>query len=610
MKPGKLFILLVAALGFSDPVFSQNNPVKTDTSGFYRDIETFSKKKKFTKFIYGIFFKPVRSTGETTTRKKKKRPSRTYRQSEGKIIRNIFITTLDPFGNSVTDTALVTQHGLPKAGNSLHVKTQRIAIWNLLLIRENEPFDSLLVMESERLIRSQKYVRDVSFYMAPAGSHSDSVDVYIRELDTWSLIPRISISPSSFSGGITDRNFIGLGHEFQNDYSQNNNTDYHIFHTNYTIPNIKNTYINTSLHYEKDSYGNYIRSLNVDRPFFSPFAKWAAGAWFASQCLNDSIFQGDAGYVPISLKFGTQDYWAGISKRVFHGNTAEERVTNLILTARYKNVRYYEKPPILLDSIGRYGGEDFYFAGIGISNRNYFQDHYVFNFGVTEDVPYGKVLGLTLGYQLRNNSARTYAGIRFSFGNYHTWGYLSSEFEYGTFFRASHPEQGVFTAGVNYFTELLEIGKWKIRQFAKPQLTVGIHRFSYENLTINNDNGIRGFSGSALNGTQKLLLTLQTQSYAPWSLLGFRFGPYLICSFGMLGDETTGFTRSRIYSQFGIGVLIKNDYLVINHFQLSISFFPIIPGDGQNVFKLNSNVTTDFGFRDFSLGKPEIVKWQ
>jgi hypothetical protein len=110
-----------------------------------------------------------------------------------------------------------------------------------------------------------------------------------------------------------------------------------------------------------------------------------------------------------------------------------------------------------------------------------------------------------------------------------------------------------------------------------------------------------------LAGTSRFLFTAQTQSYAPWDFIGFHFGPYLNFSLGMLGDAVNGFRNSKLYSQIGLGVLIKNDNLVMNAFQISISFYPVIPGKGNNIFKLNSFQTTDFGFRDFEIGKPGPV---
>ncbi len=241
-----------------------------------------------------------------------------------------------------------------------------------------------------------------------------------------------------------------------------------------------------------------------------------------------------------------------LSHQVFKGSSEEARTTNLILSSRFIRTRYYEKPSETYDPFHSYSNEDFYLAGIGISSRKYFQDKYIFNYGVTEDVPLGKVYGLTGGYQVRNHTGRVYAGLRFSYGNYNHWGYMSCNFEYGTFFRASRTEQSVFTAGVNYFTDLFEIGNWKFRQFVKPQLTLGINRLANEAITINEANGIFGFTSSTLAGTKKIVVTLQTQSYAPWNVLGFHFGPYLIYSMGLVGNKSSGFSKSRVYSQFGL----------------------------------------------------------
>jgi hypothetical protein len=78
----------------------------------------------------------------------------------------------------------------------------------------------------------------------------------------------------------------------------------------------------------------------------------------------------------------------------------------------------------------------------------------------------------------------------------------------------------------------------------------------------------------------------------------------------MLGDAPSGFKNSPVYSQLGVGALINNKYLVLTDFQLSIAYYPSIPGTGYNVTKLNSYRTTDFGFSDFTFGKPQIAAFQ
>jgi hypothetical protein len=608
-----IFIIFVFLFSFSEFAFTQQTPVKKDSTILYKKIESYSGQGKFKNFMYHLVFKPVIPVSKIREVKKKgykKLIQKPYSTFEGKIIRKINIVTLDPFGYSATDTTVTRQNYFYRVGDKMHIRTQAITIRNLLLIHKNVPFNTFLVKESERLIRSQKYVHEVNFYVVSVSGKSDSVDIFIRELDKWSIIPVGSVSNSDFSVGITEKNFLGNGHEFQNVFARNFTYGINAFNANYFIPNIRNTYINSLLHYSVDGYGNVIKKLAIDRPFFSPLARWAAGVSFTTQYQKDSLRDLNSQYAPIKLKFKTQDYWAGYAIRVFKDFSDKESITNLILAVRYLNIRYFEKPSEFNDPLHIYSNENFYLASIGISTRKYVQDRFIFKYGVIEDVPVGEVFEVTGGYQVKGNSGRPYLGARFSLGHYYEWGYLSSNFEYGTFFHSSHTEQGTFTAGATYFTGLIEIGKWKLRQFIKPQFTMGINRFSYDSLTLNDGYGLDGFHSTALSGTRRLLLTFQTQSYSPWHIIGFHFGPFLICSFGMLGDASSGFKNSRTYSQIGIGVLIKNENLVINTFQLSISFYPLIPGHGEDIFKMNSFRTSDFGYRDFEIGKPGETIYQ
>jgi hypothetical protein len=165
--------------------------------------------------MYRLFYKPVAPGVRTGPgRKLVQKP---YSSFEGKIIRNIKITTLDPFGYSIGDTIVASQGLLSTTGNRLHIKTRQSVIRNLLLIHENQIFDSLLVKESERLVRTGKHITDVSFFVEETSDNSDSVDIFIRELDKWSIIPGGTFNAGRIAISLRDDNFLGLGHEFQNE---------------------------------------------------------------------------------------------------------------------------------------------------------------------------------------------------------------------------------------------------------------------------------------------------------------------------------------------------------------------------------------------------------
>ena len=206
-----IFILSIA----NDKAFAQEIPTPKDTTHLYENIENYSDRSKFTKFMYRLFFKPV-NPEQSETKKNKRQILKPHSTFEGKIIRNINIETLDPFGNSIGDTITSSLNFITKAGNWFHIQTSAITIRNLLLIRKNQPFDALMVQESERLVRSMNYITDVSFYVQFAPESHDSVDIFIRELDKWRNIRRGSATASRIKFNLRENNFLGLGHEFQN----------------------------------------------------------------------------------------------------------------------------------------------------------------------------------------------------------------------------------------------------------------------------------------------------------------------------------------------------------------------------------------------------------
>ncbi len=587
---------------------AQHKKDSTDIHGVYKKIEDYSSKRKLTNLIKDLLLHPVTTSTNPLVENPGIQVDDVYTQFEGKIIRNINISTLDPFGYSVHDTTSYPRSFLEKSGNALHVKTLNQVILNRMLIQKYDKFDSLLVKESERLIRSQSYIHDVVVTTVSTAENSDSVDVFVRVIDLWSIIPDGALSSESLTFKLTEKNLGGLGHTISGSWWQNYMNGKNAFSAYYYVPNIKNTYINSRLGYSIDENKNYLKSLNIERPFFSPVARWAGGIYGAQQKQAGWIYENDTVRLDLQSKVNIQDYWAATAWQIFKGKTVTDRTTKLVLSGRLFSTRYLEKPIEQPDIMDYYTSEKFYLAGLGISSRKYVKQSYIFRFGTTEDVPVGITYGIVVGYQLKNHE-RWYWGLNHSWGNFFKWGYFGSNFEYGTFVNASYKTQGVFKVSLNYFSGLFSIGKWNFRQFAKPELTIGMNRATYDRLTLNDGYGLNGFNSNVLSGTNRFLFIIQTQSYAPWNWLGFRFGPYINCSFGMLGNEETGFRNRRVYPQIGFGILIRNDYMVVNNIQLSFAFYPSIPGYGNNVLKGNPFRTTDFGFPDFVIGKPAVIEF-
>ena len=577
---------------------------KKDSTEIYTKIKNYSKKNKFTQTLHKLLFR---------TKKPKKReiiePVDNNRTFEGKIIRKINIITLDPFGHSVVDTTAMPRNWGERTGNRLHLKTKKFAIYNLLLFRKNTPYDSYKVQESERLIRSQRYVTAVRTTNEIVGAASDSVDVTIRVLDSWSTIPRFSISSSRVSAGFKEKDFFGTGQQLEYRFTNRFDDGANGNEMTYTVPNILNTYIGTVLHYNMDLDNNYTKSVKVERDFYSPLTKWAGGVFIGQNYRRDTLQAPDLSYAFQSFKNNFQDFWVGKATKVYEDDN--EAITNLVTTARFLNVDYTESPDSLYDPTNFYSSEKLLLMGIGVNRHKFIKDNYIFRNGQTEDVPIGRIYGITFGYQYKNTFWRPYVGAQFSFGNYYRLGFLSFNFEAGTFIHQSKTYDTAFLVESNYFTKLYTIGNWKLRQFFNPKFVLGINRENIigDQLNLNEQNGIAGFN-SAIYGTSKMILSLQTQTYSPHSLLGFRLNPFFNYSFAILGNQNDAMIKNKPYQKITLGLLISNDYLVFSSFQLSLSYYPSIPYQGDNVFKTNTFETTDYGLQSFELAKPRIVDYK
>jgi hypothetical protein len=606
MSRNPKIILLLLMLFSVQNTFSQIEKTKEDSTDVYKNIQTYSKKNKFTKFMYGLIFKPTKSKKRITTVKPQKRIV-----AEDKIIRKIHIITLDPFGYSDIDTIRKPRNWAERTGNRLHLKTKELAIRNLLLFKKNTPYNLLKIQESERIVRSQKFINRVSITEEFAGVKSDSVDITIRVLDSWSTIPKIAVSGSQNSLGLNESNFFGIGHQFDYKFTNRSSDGKTANNLAYTVPNIRNTFIKTILRYHINLDNYYEKSIAFERPFYSPLAKWAAGISLSQQFKKDTLQGIDLKYLNQNFKYSSHDFWVGKAVQIFKENTINAKTTNLIISGRFLNINFIESPTAAYDTINFYSTEKFILSGIGITTRNFIQDKYIFKNGIVEDVPIGKIFGVTLGNQYKNNNWRPYLGAQASFGNYHKWGFLSTNFEIGTFFNKSKTEQTAFSFQANYFTKLTEFGEWKFRQFVKPQVVIGINRANSlgDALTINEGYGIQGFN-SAVYGTNKMVLTLQTQAYAPNDVWGFRMNPYFKYSIALLGNSENGIKTTKAYSKIGLGVIINNDYLVFSSFQISLAFYPVIPFKGENIFRTNAFETGDFGLQNFELAKPRTVLYK
>lgn len=611
-----IFLLILCSFFPFFKLSAQNVPDSTvdfdaplDTAKFYKKLFDYSKDRKFLYMLYrSVFNPPVRTVA--TKKKKSKIVAVPVNRYKGKVIRKISVVNLEPFGSSIDDTSHKPHSVVQKGGNFLHIKTHNWVIKNYLLLKENDVIDPLKLEESERLLRSSGFLREAKITVVPVPGTRDSFDLHVLSQDYWSIRPDITLTSSRVRYRLIETNFGGFGHVFDNRVTDMlNESSPLILDGSYTVPTIGNTFISPSIYYGTSPENN-IRGLRIERPFITPLSRVAGGLDLLSRSHSDSIRFSDDTLYYYNFKSFVSDIWLGYSWKLMHGETDEERSTRLVTALRYSRLRYPTLTPDNELVQNHFSNSDFYLASISISSRKYIKEKYIFKFGEIEDVPVGNKITFTTGLENRNDGQRSYYGVFGATGRYvKKVGYLYGGIGYSTFVKKNDLFKGEASAEFIYFTPLSKIGTWWTRQFVNFNFVYGINRDADEYIRLNGDIGIPGYKYEFPYGTSRMILTYQAVLYTPYEFLGFRFAPILIAGIGIVGDYNASALKGRVYQAYGLGILIKNELLVLNTFQVTAAFYPVIPSGGSAI-RFNPVKLNESRFRDFDITRPSVSTFE
>jgi outer membrane protein assembly factor BamA len=177
-----------------------------------------------------------------------------------------------------------------RAANAIHIQTRPGVIEDKILFKSGERVSVHVIEETERLLRTNRFLYDVS--IVPVAYHDGVVDVEVRTRDTWTLQPGLSASRTGGSNrtnvGLTETNAFGTGILVGvNRVSDADRTGtlYQVSH-----PHAFDgwTVIDYSLAQLSDGES---RSMSLTRPFYAQDTRWAAGIKAAQDNRIDSLFE-------------------------------------------------------------------------------------------------------------------------------------------------------------------------------------------------------------------------------------------------------------------------------------------------------------------------------
>ena len=541
-----------------------------------------------------------------------------FDQHNFKIVRRVTITPLDAFGYSLNDSLRQPRTFLERSGNALHIRTARSRIRQVLLFRPGQPLLPQTLAESERLLRQTDEILDARVLVNEQTATRDSVDVLVYTTDVFSITAGYDLR-SATEAIVTagDRNFLGLGHQFDNRYQYGRDLPQRWgYEGTYQVPFRNFVYARGHYYNECESHSG---GVAVQRDFYSPSARWAGAASLDAFNLR-IVLPRDAptqeGQQPNFQvrSFTSQSLWVGRALRLRSYDLGYENPGRVIVAASVLHENHTTNPANTPDDRTR----TLYLGTVGYSVRRYYKDKYLFGFGRTEDVPAGTLLSFTTGVETNPVGARRYFDAHLATAGYsERQGYLYGSLDFGTFQRVQDGgwEQGLLTGQFLYFTRRFRMGNYQSRHLLNARLTAGFNRYPAEVLLsgVGGAGGVvRGFqpAGQVLP-TSRFAVSYEGTVYTPLSLLGFRMAVLAFADMAFVNQTIGGgspFGSQSPYTGFGIGFRFRNELTVLRTFQLLLGFYPRgqLAPNGVRLFETSHD---SYQFNDFSFGQPSVVRY-
>ncbi len=431
--------------------------------------------------------------------------SNRFAEHEGKPIRHILFNTIDVFDEGDPDENI----WLYRFVNRLHINTKPHVVRAQLLFEEGEALRLSRIQETERILRARRYLTNA--YIVPAVICDDAVDVLVVTQDAWSLEPRVSFSrkaDDSESGfGLNDDNILGSGNSVTIMYEQmaeRNSISY-----SFSNPHFLNKPVSVRVSYAETSDGNNTY-INVAHPFYSLNTPWAAGLLaqdisevntirsrgdiineFRHQIMRQEIYFGSAFRVDSKA---TERWYVGMSK---------------------EEDRFYEIPET---EMGIPENRRMVYPWVGYE---YIENHY----GVyrnlnqiqrTEDLPLGVRGNVRLGYGGKSldgaDEVVRYIGSveqTRAHGKHHIL-QLGLYLDAYQQLHGDKPNRYIFGSEVAYNYFINDNNRW----YASARFDVGEGLAQYEELTLGDTSGMRGYPTDFQRGDKRYLLSLERRYFS------------------------------------------------------------------------------------------------
>ncbi|MDR2887240.1 MAG: hypothetical protein LBV26_04440 [Bacteroidales bacterium] len=569
------------------------------TQSFYDTLRARAQRSGFTRRLYDI----VIVTPESPAPKEIERKSDdSYRTYSGLQIRRIEVRRLDVFGSDINNPTVSTGRRQTNILNRTHINTSEKIIRKNLLFEPGDTVSPLVLSDNERLLRALSYIDDARIFVVPVSDAE--ADVVVVTKDVYSI--GINYDYGRLTRGylaVFDKNMLGSGQFIELGFPFNFD-EYGSpgFGLKYTMNNIRRSFIDFNAIY-RNGLGIETHGIVLNRSLVASATKYAGGISIGRTVTTEDL---DTMAVAHPLSYNLQDYW--LQRSFLLRSSPVERI---IVGARYYNNNIFARPFIFADSYHSLQKYEVFLGSLTYSLQRYYKTNLIYAYGRTEDIPFGGQATITSGREVNEFRNRVYAGLNASTGrSVRRLGYFYAGAAIGGYLGGNVPERGIMSVNVNHFSDLITLGRYRVRNFVNAGYMRGIDRFSDEYISFERENSFSGFRNDTIRGSRRFTIDFESALFCPSDVLGFRFVVYAFAGMGTLHGAGVFDTHNFSLASVGLGMRIRNDNLLFKTIHIRLAYFPTRPEFSQ----MNSLAVTLSGeqlleHRNFVPGPPAVIQY-
>jgi len=523
------------------------------------------------------------------------------------VVDTVHIVIYKPLGRDISDTTRHDDHFLKRLVNNTHVRTRTSAVRRLLLFGEGDTIGRLHITESERLLRRNLKIRDARIIASPSKKDPAHYEVTVLLQDQIAYNIGILDLNNITTYRLANRNLGGTGTTLEAGLALSDNT-YDHYTLYYYNPSLLNSYVDLSLSYSSAG-SNFTRGARINKNFASGLFTWAGGGGYIYRNTDRYFYIGKEVAGGYNSALQQSDAWAARAFPLKFGRDQRPDYTmrDFVVAARYIHNEesvsgVYLSGDSIFPVVNRSG--DKLLLSYGLSFRRYYKDSYIFRFKYSEDIPEGFLFSLLFGKSFNTHyNDNYYFGLSAGLANNNRFGYWN--LTYQQIYSASR--FSVFHNFTNqlrlvYLTPLLAERRFKDRIFFTARFTGIGNDVAFDRLTLTNDDGFLNVNSKVLSGLTKVSCTVNNIVYTPYRPLGFNIGFFVYAAFANLSPVQDVLLDKKWYQAYGIGILLRNENLLINSIRLSFTYYPSFP---ETSFRFNPLWIYDLQIPDMSMNQPE-----